>query len=460
MTEQARWAESSESASPRITRAVAAALAGRPYQPFEFPAWQRLGLRFADFLPDRWVERLAAWQVVSQGLAPSAAGEVDVERLAAARLADYEAGPSLVDAMVCGSALGGAAAHLAVALGAFFLPQPFILGFRGGSEDDSAERHLARGRALAEPILRNNPDVVAISHFDPIHDGWLTRRLTHLRLKLIRLPQTYRRFINDRLRPGGALVYLDCTASWPNYQVGPRHRLQIGGWGGLAPDAYLDGSPEIDKFLQGSGSSHRGGWAVPGLELHSAPESEWGTEPGMGEALEALAVELGARFVRIRLPNPAAFSELAYRGQEALLASRGRRPAGVLVETFTQFDPAAVSDAGLLPLWLVFNTDDSLHFLERMVDRFPEETPILCSALITFSRTPDMVPWHAWEDALSGRNVLQVGARPHRYPSDVRRLVEGANLIRRWVAEHRHPVKGTLSAEELASLVPEIVSGM
>jgi len=71
-----------------------------------------------------------------------------------------------------------------------------------------------------------------------------------------------------------------------------------------------------------------------------------------------------------------------------------------LIEMFSQFDATAARQAGLLPLWLIYNTPDSLEFLKEMLPQFPSDNRLLLP-LATFSMTPDLVPWQAWESALA-----------------------------------------------------------
>jgi hypothetical protein len=172
----------------------------------------------------------------------------------------------------------------------------------------------------------------------------------------------------------------------------------------------------------------------------------------LGEALEAFCQREGYRFVRIRLSQPHDFSRLAFRAVERLLEKEGRAPAGALVEMFTQFDATAVLRSGLLPLWLVFNTQDSLDFLRRMTPQFPKDKPVFFSPLTTFSITPDLVPWSEWESALSGLSWTNIGTRPSHYPADARALVSWADKLRDWCEKNAQPIRGRLSAGELSEI--------
>ena len=139
-----------------------------------------------------------------------------------------------------------------------------------------------------------------------------------------------------------------------------------------------------------------------------------------------------------------------------LLEKEARPPTGTLVEMFSQFDASAAFQSGLLPLWLIFNTQDSLEYLKRMSSKFPNNKPVFFSPLATFSLTPDLVPYNKWEAVLSNFLWTNIGARASHYPSDARALVNWAEPLRKWVQENRQPLHSHLSAEELDLLAKAI----
>jgi hypothetical protein len=218
-------------------------------------------------------------------------------------------------------------------------------------------------------------------------------------------------FIRSRLDPGGAVCYLDCGAKWLRSRVGERSVFQVGGWGGISAQEFLEGSERLSRYCR-EARLPRCDWRLPGFPLEEGPESEWGCEPGLGEALQDFCLREGYRFIKISLPEPHDYSRLAFQAMARLLEEQGRTPGGVLVEMFSQFDVTAALQAGLLPLWLVFNTADSLAFLQEMVPLFPKDRPVFFSPLSTFTLTPDIVPWPAWEEALRGLDWRNIGARP------------------------------------------------
>ncbi len=443
--------ESPESASPILTRAVAAALAGEPFDPFRFRWWEKAGLSLLAALPAALRGRVIAGQIRRSAIDPALAGRVDASALAAARLADYARTPGPFEAILIGPPLGGAAAHLGAVLAAPFLPQGFILSFAGGSEDDSVAAHVRRARGLAITIRDNNPGVLVLSHFDPVHDGWLTRQVTHVRLKLLGLPEAYRRFLRGRLRPGGSILYLDCLAQWEQYELEQRYRVQIGGWGDISAEEFRQGSPRLDAYLAAKRSTHRGGWALEDRVPSWLPESEWGSEPGLDTALEGFAKTEGYHFSRLRFTEPTDVSRLAFEAHRRRYQRSGIEPLGTVVEMFTQYDPSAALAGGLLPIWLVFNDTGSLEFLRAMKVHFPPDKPVFFSPLATFSRPPDMARWGEWMGVLGDVELNLIGARASHYPEDPAALWSWPSSLHSWAREHR--VSSTpLAAQDLIQL--------
>lgn len=431
--------EAREGSSQVTTRSVAAALRGEHLDVYGMTGWQRLALTLLGGLPQPAVRRVIELNQSASGAPRALAQTVRTADLARESLAHYAGLEGPFDAVLIGAA-GQGTAHIAAAMGAPYLPQPFVLSFRGaGSRDVRA--YQRNGQALAEPILARNPDVVVVNHFDPVHDGWLIPYVNHVRLKLTSLPPEYTHFVRARLRPGGALMFIDCTAAWPQYRVGPRLTFQVGGWGGIEAREFIDGGEATGK-----------GWALD-FPLEAQPESEWGTGPGLRESVREFAEREGYRFLPVTVSNPEQLAEIAFEAYRRLFEKEGRPPAGVLVEMFTRSDPAAARQARLLPCWLIWNATDSLAFLRRMLPRFPEGRPILFTPLANFSATPDMVPWEDWARAFDGRPWRTLGFRPGFFPSDVLGLWRPGEALAGYCARHPDPVTATLTPDELAECV-------
>jgi hypothetical protein len=443
--------ESPESSSPIVTRAVSAGLRGEFCNTYSFPAWQRWTLRLLGRFPQGAARFVISRFETFTGLEPAVLKEFTIDALAEERLGDYTGVNGPFPAVTIGAALGGASAHLALALGGPFLPQAFVITLRGGSPDGDAQAYYRLSADLALEIARQDPAVFTIQHYDPVHDEWMTRYVNHLRFKLLDLPRAYSDYLLRNLEPGGAICYLDSQAKWLRYRVGERSVFQVGGWGGISAREFLEGSARLRSYCERVGLRY-GDWRLPDFPLEEGPESEWGCEAGLGEALERFCRVEGFRFVRIALPEPHDYSRLAFDAIARLLEIEGRRPAGALVEMFTQFDATAVRQSGLVPLWLIFNTFDSLAFLKSMWLKLPKDRPVFFTPLATFTQTPDLTPWQEWENALEGLDWRNIGTRSTHYPADALTLTNWAEPLHAWVNQHRHPIQGHLKAEELLAL--------
>ncbi len=447
--------ESPESSSPIVTRAVAAGLQGRYIDNYEFPGWQKRLLVGLGHLPQGAARfAISRFQMLS-GLPAKVLQDFSIDSLVQARLNDYSALPGTFPVIVIGAALGGATAYLSTALGGPFLPQAFVVTLKGGAPDGDVNRYLDRSREIAVKIADENPGLMTIQHYDPVHDGWLTRFVNHLRFKLVDLPEAYAEFIRRRLAPGGTVVFLEGGAQWLRYRLAARSVFQVGGWGGIPASEFIEGSPRLEAYASKVGLKFNR-WKLDGYPLEQGPESEWGTEPGLYAALDSFCKSGKIKLVKFHLPQPNHFSRLAFSAAQKLLEKEGREPSGVLIEMFSQFDGHAARQAGLLPLWLVFNTTDSLDYLSEMRGRFPPQKPVFFSPLATFSPTPDLVAWERWTAALDGLAWINIGTRPSHYPADARALVRWAEPLREWVADHTHPIQNRLTPEEITRLAENL----
>jgi hypothetical protein len=122
---------------------------------------------------------------------------------------------------------------------------------------------------------------------------------------------------------------------------------------------------------------------------------------------------------------------------------------------FSQFDASSVTQAGLLPVWLVFNTWDSLAYLKKLLQDIPTNLPLFFSPLVTFSLTPDLVPWAEWQLALKDFKWINIGTRPSHYPADTRALLDWQKPLWQWVQHHRSPIRSVLTPTEVQVLSEE-----
>ncbi len=385
-----------------------------------------------------------ASHVTSEGLAKQAVGVYD-------RVEDGVGYP----AILIGAPNGGAA-YLAALLQIPFLPSHFLLSFSDHSDPDDIETYAKQGSALLEPIVELDPDLLAVNHYDPLHDRFLVEHNNHIRLKLLDIPQAYRDFIQSHLAPDGVVLFVDSRYSWKQYQLGERHFFQVGGLGGYTDKDYLRGNSDIDAWLEKQKSSHRGGWTLQDdYALISQPESEWGVPQAFREATHRFCENENYHFYAINGAHPEDFSALAYTAYLWEARKNGRTPKGVLIECFSLLNPTAALRSDLLPLWLPFNCDDSLEYLARMVSVLPDNIPILLALVPGFTVTPDMPGSEAWQEIASRSGpVTWIGASPKRYPQDPSALFDYLPDLKSWVqANPGAPPKPLLTPDDLQEMM-------
>ena len=447
--------ESRESSSPILTRAINAGLQGKYSDSYLFGKSERAALRLMGALPQSFAKWIIPRFQTQSALTYSQIEKVSLTNLVSERLADYTNLKWKFRSITMGLGIGGAAGHLALALNSPFLPQSFVLTLRGGTKLGDIQEYFCRSIDIARGITKRNPQLISIQHFDPIHDGWLTRSVNHLRLKLIELPIQYKRFIKKYLEPGGEIVFFEGKTRWLQYVVGDYNYFQVGGWGGISSHEFIEGSERISKFRKENNLGEEP-WKLTENTPILGFESEWGSAPEFVEDIEGFCQSEGFKIIRISFDNPHDFAKLAFFSQKMLLEKNEIEPRGLIIEMFSQYDLTAVREAGLLPLWLIFNTHDSLNFLKEMTRYFPKDIKIFFSPLATFSMTPDMVSYGEWEESLNSFQWDNIGCRSTHYPADARALISWAEPLRAWSKQNKVRLEKFLSGEDLSRISDSI----
>lgn len=238
---------------------------------------------------------------------------------------------------------------------------------------------------------------------------------------------------------------------------GRKEFFQVGGWGDIQPQEYLEGSQRVRDYCK-TQKITQDAWRLNGYPLDEGSESEWGSEPALAKDLEAFCRQNGYRFIRIALPKPEDYSRLAFRAIALQLELENRQPPGVLIEMFSQFDASAVIKSGLLPLWLIFNTWDSYKFLADSLSEFPRDKPVFFSPLTTFSITPDIVPFSRWQLLLKDFDWINIGARASHYPADTWTLLDWQNPLHRWVDRNGQKIQVVLEPNMIQKIADTIKS--
>jgi hypothetical protein len=445
--------------SATIMRGVAAALNDGWMLPQSWPRLLVALTGLANRLPERARLRLVDFFVRNLGAPQNLASKVKAEDLAqwAVNLYGYD-GPSF-DTLVLGAPSGGIG-HLAALLGAPFLSEHFVTRFRYRGNPDDVTGHMAYGTALARTILENNPDLMIVNHYDPIHDRFLVPYVNYLRMKLLTLPNPYQDFIARRLRPGGTILFADCRYPWGQYRVGGRHNFQVGGLGGPTDAEYTQGSPEVWQFLAKTKAgrlenapSTRRSWAVQ-LPWLPQRESEWGSLQVFRRAVETFASESGYRFLALNGSHPTDFSRIAFYASHQAIRDMDQEPSGVLVDCFTLTSPTGALRAGLLPLWLPFNCLDSLGFLSDMAPDFPAGKPVLLAPVPSYSPSWDVARADQWVAACGPQaDVTWLGIDPAAYPADLAGLFRYLPALQSWCTSAGTRARPSFGVENLETLI-------
>ena len=383
----------------RVVREVAEALTGEGRSILECYPWgSRTFLGLVSLFPPETRIGFIEWGMrLSVGHDARDAGRVDLDSLMRWCIDQYPAGRQY-DAIVVGSP-NGAVAHLAAMLGAPLLTTSFGLTFRHPTID--ADDHLAyleSSRAVIDSILAANEDddVELIAHYDPLHDRSLVKVVDFVRVKLRDLPACYRGFIDRHLAPDGRLILIDCAYSWPQYELRDRAYLQIGGLGGFVPETFVER------------------WPL-GLPLSTRRESEWGCPERFAQSVRRFASNRGTDVLEIRYDHPWDYSLLAY---DAYLACGGVRSDRLLIDCFNHLNPRTNVETGIPGLWLPFNTEEGLAFVEEALHGKTFDW-IGFALLPSFAESPDTAPLAPWIDLLGRfRSVELFGIDPRLYPAD------------------------------------------
>ena len=432
------------------TRALAAALRGEHFDPFDLNLLQRSAMRFYSHAPRELIGLGAALAPAFIGLPGRIAYKVRTEHMAhdvAGLFPDRKYGTMLLGAP------NGGVSHLGAIMDAPFLTSHFLLCFRHPKHADDVYSCARTGRRLARRILRNNPDVHAVVHFDPLHDRPVVVFITHIRLKLLKMPDAYAAFIRRNLAPGGALVLINCTYPWLQYRLRRDIAFQVGGLGGVADSEFLVGSDAVDAYQREQQSPLRRGWRLKNAQhrLAPAPESEWGAMPEFNAAAARFARENGFRLITLTADHPAAFSRLSFEMHRRASRMDGVEPSYLFADCFSQVDPFVNLSARVLPLWLPYYDTHSMDFAREILDTVPRHTRCLLTMHPSFAEPFDMQPLEQWIRLFTlDRPPRLMGIDTDRFPLDLTYTYDFVPQLKRFAAMHSDPVQTRLQPHDLA----------
>ncbi|XYI02662.1 alpha/beta fold hydrolase [Sorangium sp. So ce1128] len=387
----------------------------------------------------------------AEGVRASRLGTLDAEDVARWVASQYP--ERRYPAVFLGSS-GGAAVHLAVAMGVPWLPQTFLIPVKhtGDVDDMAAQMEWARGPGAA--LLQANPHLALHHMHDPNQDQLMARFMSYFRVKHQRLGETYERFLEERLSPGGTIYVLECQQRWPCTRVDERHVFQPGAVGGIEPWEYLRGSARVEEFLRRRGAKRRR-WQPPPPDAE-LPEAEWGFDPALGADVARVARRLGCRVVRVCYDEPADLSPLVADLYRAWYAELGRPTGRLLVESFALIEPWWALRTASIPFWTVFPVEPAAAALEAYLDRtapFDDIHAMLFSHGVESAGLAHLARWRALLSRARRKSAL-LGVEEEAFPRDFAVFTRYNDALKREI-EERYPMPRPLSVERLEALVAE-----
>jgi hypothetical protein len=353
-----------------MTRVLAAAVEGRDAPLLaQYPApWEpAVDLLAAGLerLPRRAAEAVYRWSGWLDAIPPKLVPQVRSDQLAEWVVRQY---PQREYPVVFIGSSNGAVAHLAAALRAPWLPQTMLLAVRhGGIDPDDPAADMREMAAAGRDLLAANPDLELHHMHDPSQDRLMIARMTYFRVKFLRLPAPYRLFLERCLAPGGTLVLVDCTLTWPVTAVGERHFFQFGAPGGISAREFREGGASVTRFLSEQGSG-RARWSPPPADKEER-EAEWGFAPPLREETAAFAAGRGLAFRQLRFGEPEDPSPLIADLFRDWYSRIGRPAGDLLVSSFLLMDPVLTMRIGSVPYWSLFGGQPSLDRLAGYLAR-------------------------------------------------------------------------------------------
>ena len=396
-------------------------------------------------------ERLYAASGMTETVPPS-----KLERFSAEELSSWVTGlyPDRTYPAILIGASNGAAAHLAAALDAPWLPQSFLVPVRRLNHDtDDPMQDFQFGRDQAAGLLAANPEIQLHHMLDPVNDRLMGRHLSYFRIKRRSLGAAYRKFLSTRLAPGGTIFVLDCRMTWPTARVSDRHFFQLGGLGGVRPDEYYNGSDRTREFLQRyeAGVTH---WNPPDPD-GERPEAEWGYEASLTDDILELAAARRYHVRRIVYREPEELSPLVADLYRWWYRRRDIASSRLVVECFSLIEPYLMLQTGSVPFWIAFPTDTSADHVERYLDEraFDEIGMILFShgiesiGLLSQDRAKRIL-------ARARNRGIFVGTKEDEYPRDFTSLFNHHDAILESFPE-RYPMPEPLSVRSFETFLGE-----
>jgi hypothetical protein len=382
-----------------------AALRGQAFPNLGGSAFAGLAVRAASQLPWSVLRGTYTRIGASEAVDPSRLGDVDMAAVATVFADRYP--KRRYPAVLIGSS-NGALTHLAAAMQVPWLPDTVLVPVAHAGDGNRPDLALEFGRGVAPPLLERNADVVLHHMHDQLQDALMAEQMSYFRLKWHQLPKAYADFVEEQLAPGGIVVVINDTSTWPVSRIGPRHVFQDGGRGGTPPRGYL---------------------ARPHAPLpdEEAPESEWGLDQRFRDDVRRWS---GARGY--------GYAEISYRGPQVPAAAvatvlrrwyRDRDEPGnrLVVPSFILGDPWQTICAAAVPFWTHFAVRPALEALDEYLTSAEPYEDVHVFLFEHGVRSPGIA---TAEDFAAV--VRRHGARPHLDGLDPRKFPHDIGTLSRY----------------------------
>lgn len=435
-----------------MVRALSRFLKGQDFPGMGMAPPSEVLARFVNTLSREAREIIYIYSGFAEAVSPETLGNVRAEVMTEWVTSSY---PQRRYPAVAIGSTSGAHVHLGAALGIPWLPQTFLVPVRHPSLSvDEPKPALEWAKKPAERLLEANPELQLHHMFDPNQDRLMLHKMTYFRVKLLRLTQAYKRFIEETLEPGGTLYLVECQRSYPTVKVGERHIFQFGALGGATPAEFYEGSERVERYLDHY-NAHVRRWDAPEPD-GDRPEAEWGFEAALRNDVEQYARYRGYKVKRIIFEEPEHLSPLVadlYRWwykERSIVANR------LMVESFLLLEPYWALRTASVPFWMKFNMEPSAEWLEAYLDGTDPYDEIY---LMLFAHGVDAVglpPIERWQNVLrrAYRRGEFLGVEEQRYPRDFGVYLRYYKELQEKIPA-RYPMPGPLSQRQLQAFLDE-----
>ncbi len=442
-----------DSASAMV-RALVASLERRPFRNLDADRVNGPVMRLVTQLPKALSERIYRWGGWLEGV--DASKVADVSELEISRWLAAAYPRRRYPAIAVGSS-NGAAVMLCAALGIPWLPQTVLMQLRRSADADDLREDMEWGAKVAPALLDRNPNLELHHMADPNQDRLMLPRTAYFRLKRRRLGEPERGFIADVLEPGGTIFVVDCHKRWPLVKVAERHWYQVGGWGGIPPQEYLDGSERVKRFIAAHGG-HGANWSVD-APTEEGPEAEWGFAEPLLDDVERLAGEGGYRVRRIRFPDAEDLSPVVADVYRWWYERLGYPTDRLFAPCFFLLEPHWTMRTASVPFWTSFAVEQAAAALEHHLDTRPAFAEAYATLFCHGVESIGIASVERWRAVLAKakRRSDLVGVDAERFPRDFSVFVRYHDALRGLPGHH--PLPGPLTLEEFDRALDAVGTG-